>query len=143
MISKRIELLLSAYRRDDYADPVGFVTQLGLVLADYPDDVIEYVTDPRTGIQHRQKFPPVIAEVADACHERLEYLQRSAEAEAWQKRRRIAAQYQLKAPEPQKLPGQMDAKEFNERFPGQRPVGRFERPPVERAAPNPQPIDDN
>jgi len=62
-------MLLSAYRRDDYADPKGFVVQLGAVLEVYPEWVIRGVTDPLTGVQREQKFPPSIAEVVSACEE--------------------------------------------------------------------------
>lgn len=41
--------------------------QLGMVLERYSDDVIRAVSDPRTGIQRRCKFPPSIAEVVEAC----------------------------------------------------------------------------
>jgi len=66
-IAGRIELLLSAYRRDDYADPMKFIAQAALVLNAYSDDIIEYVTDPRTGIQRHIKFTPSIAEIVSAC----------------------------------------------------------------------------
>jgi len=36
-------------------------------LADYEPDVIQRVTDPRTGIPRRLKFMPNPAEVAEAC----------------------------------------------------------------------------
>lgn len=68
-VASRIEMLLSAYRRDDYADPVLFVTQLGMVLEKYPEWVVRYVTEPTTGIQRTSKFPPSIAEVVSACEE--------------------------------------------------------------------------
>jgi hypothetical protein len=68
-VASRIEMLLSAYRRDDYADPIGFVTQLGVVLEKYPEWVVRYVTSPDTGIQRTSKFPPSIAEVVSACEE--------------------------------------------------------------------------
>lgn len=58
---------MSAYRRDDYADPVAFVTQLGAVLERYPADIVKHVTDPYTGLQRTLKFPPSIAEVVEAC----------------------------------------------------------------------------
>lgn len=67
MITQRIKLIFSAYRRDDFADPEGFVLQLGAVLERYADEVIHTVTDPRTGIQRRSKFPPSIAEIVEAC----------------------------------------------------------------------------
>jgi len=62
-------MLFCAYRKDDYADPGGFVVQLGTVLEGYPEWVVARVTDPRTGIQSKQKFPPSIAEVVSACEE--------------------------------------------------------------------------
>lgn len=43
------------------------MAQLGVVLEDYPDEVIIAVTSPRTGLQRRIKFPPTIAEVVEAC----------------------------------------------------------------------------
>lgn len=67
MITKCAKRLFSAYRRDDFAEPDGFVLQLGLVLEPYPDSVIDEVTSPRTGLQRRLKFPPSIAEVVEAC----------------------------------------------------------------------------
>jgi hypothetical protein len=66
-LEDRIELLLSAYRKDDYSDARKFVVQLGMILERYPPEVVEYVTDPMTGIQRRQTFPPSIAEVVSAC----------------------------------------------------------------------------
>src|SRR6266436_1572594 len=43
-------ILFSAYRADQYADPDGFMVSMGMVLEQYPDDVIVYITDPRTGV---------------------------------------------------------------------------------------------
>lgn len=43
------------------------MAQLGVVLEGYRDAVIIAVTDPRTGLQRRLKFPPTIAEVVEAC----------------------------------------------------------------------------
>ncbi|WP_316205765.1 hypothetical protein [Bradyrhizobium sp. SZCCHNS1012] len=62
-----MEVLFSAYRRDQYASPDGFMTQAALVLSEYSEDVVRYVTDPRTGIQRKLKWPPVIAELVEAC----------------------------------------------------------------------------
>src|SRR4051812_1523941 len=64
-------MLYSAYRTDQYADPDGFMASLGLVFSQYPNDVIEYVTDPRTGVQRGKVFPPSIAEIVSACDTRL------------------------------------------------------------------------
>ena len=52
------------------------MTSLGAVLEQFPDEVIVYVTDPRTGIQRRSKWPPTISEVVEACEQHQEYLAR-------------------------------------------------------------------
>lgn len=66
-ITSRISILVSAYRRDDFSDPEGFAVQVGMVLAAYPDCIVETVTSPLTGIQRRCIFPPSIAEIVSAC----------------------------------------------------------------------------
>lgn len=68
------KILFSAYRADQYADAEGFMTSLGAVLEQFPDEVIIYVTDPRTGIQRRSKWPPTISEVIEAGEEHQEHL---------------------------------------------------------------------
>lgn len=50
------------------------MTSLGAVLEQFPDEVIIYITDPRTGIQRRSKWPPTISEVLTACEDHQEYL---------------------------------------------------------------------
>ncbi len=69
-------MLFSAYRRDDFSDPEGFVSQLGMILSDFPDEVVVYVTSPKTGLQRRSKWPPTISEVLTACEEHQEHLAR-------------------------------------------------------------------
>src|SRR6266478_5958331 len=69
--------VFSAYRTDQFADPEGFKTQLGAVLEQYPDEVITYVCDPRTGgIQRRLKWPPTISEMVEACDDHQAFLER-------------------------------------------------------------------
>jgi hypothetical protein len=67
--------VLSSYRRDDFANPDGFLAQLGLVLEQYDDAVIRKVTSPLTGIQRHCKFPPSIAEVVEACDYERDHLE--------------------------------------------------------------------
>jgi hypothetical protein len=119
-------MLLSAYRRDDYADPDSFVAQLGIVLAEYPDEIVDYVTDPRTGIQRRQKFPPNLQEVGEACEERRRYLAKQKELDQWKAKLEESKRLQLEhGRSDRKLPG-ISYGEFLERFPEQRPIGFFE-----------------
>lgn len=77
--------LFSAYRTDQYADPDGFMASLGLVFSQYPDDVIEYVCDPRTGVQRGQKFPPTISEIVEACDARISDMKRRERYQNWGK----------------------------------------------------------
>jgi hypothetical protein len=78
-------IVFSAYRADQYADPEGFMLSLGMVLQDYPDEVIVYITDPRTGVQRRNNWPPTIAEIVAACDDRIAYLKRKEQLENWGK----------------------------------------------------------
>jgi len=52
------------------------MASLGAVLEGFPSEVIVYVTDPRTGMQRRSKWPPTISEVIEACEEHQAYLER-------------------------------------------------------------------
>lgn len=63
----RARMLIGLYRRQDVIDPETYIAGLAAVLAEYPESVIEFVTDPRTGIARRLKWLPSIAEVAEAC----------------------------------------------------------------------------
>jgi hypothetical protein len=76
-------MLFGAYRADQYADPDGFTVQLGMVLEQYSDDIVVYVTDPRTGIQRSIRWPPTIAEVVSACDARHAELQRIERYRNW------------------------------------------------------------
>lgn len=67
----RARLLFGCYRKNEANDPEIFTAAVAGVLADYPREVIEYVTDPRTGIARKSKWMPSVAEIADACeHEK-------------------------------------------------------------------------
>lgn len=77
--------LFSAYRIDQYGDPEGFKTSMGAVLEQYPNDVIVYVCDPRTGVQRSCKFPPTISEIVQACDARVADLKRQERFANWGK----------------------------------------------------------
>ena len=63
----RIEMILAGYRKADYHNPEGFMTQVAMNLMKFPKEVIEYVSAPETGIQTRLQWPPSLAEILDAC----------------------------------------------------------------------------
>ena len=74
VIKRAAKVLFSAYRRDNYADPEGFVVQLGVLFEKYNPEVIDAVTDPRSAhaLQLTHKFPPTLAEIKEACDQEAE-----------------------------------------------------------------------
>jgi len=67
----RAKILFGCYRRNEANDPEIFTAAVAGVLADYAREVIDYVTDPRTGIARKSKWMPSVAEIAEACeHEK-------------------------------------------------------------------------
>lgn len=56
-----------------------------MVLEQYPDEVIVFVTDPRTGVQRSCKWPPTIAEIVEACDLHLQDLARLKRWQNWGK----------------------------------------------------------
>lgn len=53
------------------------------MLEQYPNEVIVYVTDPRTGVQRSLRWPPTISEIVDACDARVSELKRNERYENW------------------------------------------------------------
>lgn len=75
-LTRRSRMIFSAYRRDDYADPEGFLVQLTMVMENYSDPVVMHISDPITGIQAASKFPPSLAEIKTALDERTVLVER-------------------------------------------------------------------
>ena len=65
-VAKCVRSLAGCYRRDDAADPSVYAAALIAVLSEYPIDVVEHVTDPRTGLPRTLKWLPSVAEVVEA-----------------------------------------------------------------------------
>lgn len=64
---RQTKILFGCYRRDDSADPDIYCAAVASTLALFPRQVVDYVTDPRTGIASENKFLPNVAEVRAAC----------------------------------------------------------------------------
>jgi hypothetical protein len=61
--------MFGCYRKGDANDPDTYVAAIAAVLADYPADVIQSVTDPRTGLPSKSDWPPTVREVKSACED--------------------------------------------------------------------------
>jgi hypothetical protein len=78
----RAKLLCGSYRRDQVSDPEIFTQALTMVLEKYPRAVVEWATDPRTGIQSTDKFsafPPNSGELKAFCDEEIARIRRMSE----------------------------------------------------------------
>lgn len=63
----RTKVLFSCYRKDEAHDPETYCSAVAATLSEFPRQVIDYVTDPRTGLPSSSKFLPNVAEVRAAC----------------------------------------------------------------------------
>lgn len=64
---RRALILLGSYSRARPHEPEIYTDAIAATLAGYPPEIIEHVTDPRTGIQRTLKWLPEVAEVVEAC----------------------------------------------------------------------------
>lgn len=80
-VARYAKLLLGCFRTGDATDPEVYAGAVIIVLADYPDDVIERVVDPRHGLPSRMNWLPTIAEIKSACEDLYGHRRRIAEWE--------------------------------------------------------------
>lgn len=93
--AERAALLLGCYRRGDANDPETYSAAIAAVLTCFRQDVVEYVTDPRTGIPGVIGWLPSVAEVKKACVERQTYIDRLEEFDRRFANRRAALPFPL------------------------------------------------
>lgn len=80
--AERAKLLLGSYRRNEANDPDAYIQAITLVLSEYTRAVVEYATDPRTGIQIQgrfRNFPPNAGEVKEFCEDEVKRIARMAQ----------------------------------------------------------------
>lgn len=80
--AERAKLLLGSYRRNDANDPDVYVQAITLVLSEFPKAVVEYATDPRSGIQATEQFrsfPPNSGELRAFCQQEVNRAHRMAQ----------------------------------------------------------------
>lgn len=71
LASERTAIMFGCYRRGEANDPDVYTASVAAVLAEYPAEVIHYVTDPRTGLPSKCDFLPTVKEVRDACENEM------------------------------------------------------------------------
>jgi hypothetical protein len=131
----RAELMLSCYRKNEVNDPEIYVTSVITILADgYTKSVVDYVTDPRTGLPSEQTFLPSIYEIRQACNARAQTEYHLAKPSYKSKSQPYQAQPRQR--------GQFSYAEFliwaAENNKSDRPVGAFEHQPPARGPTKPR-----
>jgi len=97
--SLRAGMMFGCYRKQDANDPEIYVAAVTAILSEYPDSVIETVTDPRTGLPSKIKWLPTVAEVKSECES---HMYRVRYQEAWNKRvADQAAEREVSKPSPE------------------------------------------
>jgi hypothetical protein len=66
-------MLFGCYRKGDANDPEIYTAAIAATLADFSAEVVQYVTDPRTGIASKLKWLPAVAEVREECARHAEW----------------------------------------------------------------------
>ncbi len=72
--TSRAGLMFGCYRRAEASDPEIYAAATAAVLSEYPQDVIDFITDPRTGLPSTSQWLPSVYEVRKACEERADHL---------------------------------------------------------------------
>src|SRR5882672_12913102 len=67
----RAAILVGCFRKADAGDPEIYTAAVVAVLSRYPVEVAAAVTEPATGLPSRLKWLPSIAEITEACEDRM------------------------------------------------------------------------
>ena len=68
----RTRLLLGSYRKGDASDPDVYTSAVAAVLAEYPEDIVRRVTDPRGGLPGTCQWLPTVQEVRSSCEREMQ-----------------------------------------------------------------------
>lgn len=68
---RRARVLLACFPAGKPQDPEVYAMAVSAILADYPESIVNAVTDPRSGIPRNLKFLPAVSEVAEACDQAM------------------------------------------------------------------------
>ena len=68
--------MFGCYRKAEASDPEVYAAATAAVLSEYSRDIIEYITDPRSGLPSKSQWLPSVYEVRRACDEHKDYLRK-------------------------------------------------------------------
>jgi hypothetical protein len=113
--------MFACYRRDEAHNPEIYCAAISSVLSEYSIAVIDYVTDPRTGLPLDLKFLPSVAEVREACDRRAEQIRRMEKPKVYRENRSYVP--------PAKFPGSRANLFIGEALPQYQQVFEWSRQP--------------
>jgi hypothetical protein len=67
----RVGYLLGQYPTARPHEPAIYTAAVAGILAEYPREIIDFVTDPRTGLANGKSWIPTLAEVRAACEHKM------------------------------------------------------------------------
>lgn len=76
---QRAEFLFGQFRRSDATNPKAFAATIGVNLAQFDVEVIDYVTSPLHGLATKMDYPPGVKQLRDACADHARYLRAKEE----------------------------------------------------------------
>jgi hypothetical protein len=88
--TERVGFLLGQYAKARPHEPVIYTAGLAAILSEYPKEVVDFVTDPRTGLASTNKWIPEPAEVREACEAQVAPIRRQQQREAIERKNREA-----------------------------------------------------
>lgn len=62
-----MKALCGCYRKDEASDPQVYAAAVAAIFDEYDDEIVQIVTDPRTGLPSKCQWLPTIKEVREAC----------------------------------------------------------------------------
>ena len=65
---ERAQLMFGCFRKDEAQNPDVYANAIAATFEQYPQAVVDFVTDPRTGIPSESKWLPNVAEVRAFCN---------------------------------------------------------------------------
>jgi hypothetical protein len=115
---QRAGTMFGCYRRGEANDPETYTAAIGAVLSEFDRDVIEYVTDPRSGLPSSCDFLPTVKEVKDACIARVRF-------------KETLAKPAFRMTDYRRAPGPPPGQDYFSMVEKHgRPIGRFEEKPL-------------
>lgn len=78
---RRMRTMLACYRKDETSNPDEYVAAGAAVLSEYDLVIVDYVTDPRTGMPSKVQWLPTVKEIRDSCESEALRIQRFMEME--------------------------------------------------------------